>query len=494
MTTFRSQIRMMSDILLTLTDVIAGEMNHRVLSIPHWQIKTGQHWVITGPNGVGKTMLAKVLSGKARIFSGHLSRGKHRMINDTDGTNTHISFVSFTDTSKLFRSVNADHYYQQRYNAFDSDGHLTVRGYLLDGGLNDSNIEHKRLIEWLKLGRILDRERIKLSSGQTRKLLLCKALLKAPKILLLDDPHIGLDGDSRNVLNDQLDQLVEETGTTLILSGHFTTLPRSITHEIQLSKGTIESQHKVTTYLSTQSIQVSAGLPSPSLTQYYQETFDPEKFDSVISLNNVGVKYGNEEIIHDFSWQVLQGEKWSITGSNGAGKSTLLSLIYGDHPQAYANNIHLFGQKRGGGESIWDIKRRIGFSSAELHAYFRYDFPADEIVLSGLWDGYFVKTPSPASVELLHQLIAYYDLTDQLSAPFHILSTGTQRILFFLRSLIKAPSLLLLDEPFQGMDLNNIERSKSLLDHILPTLGTLIFISHYPEEIPAIVEKQLVLQ
>ncbi|MBK8503895.1 MAG: hypothetical protein IPL46_17790, partial [Saprospiraceae bacterium] len=161
-----------------------------------------------------------------------------------DDRRASIQLVSFTDTGKLFNSVNAVHYYQQRYQAFDSDGHLTVENYLLDGGLNIDLSTHREFLDLMDLWPLLPMERIKLSSGQTRKILLCKAFLQQPKFLLLDNPHIGLDDQSRQLFNDYLDKMVSHFEQQIILAGHFRNLPGCINRFLHLESGEVLHQGK----------------------------------------------------------------------------------------------------------------------------------------------------------------------------------------------------------------------------------------------------------
>ncbi len=483
----------MSNIIIQLSQVALGYSARRLITNINWRIIQGQHWVITGRNASGKTTLAKAIAGRVRLLEGRMEIPMMKALQYSKAEKTAIQLVSFTDEGKHFRSVNADHYYQQRYNAFDADGHLTVRSYLADAGLKAADSYGSRMVSQLDLAPLLDTDRIKLSSGQTRKLILCKALLMRPKILILDNPHIGLDPESRDRLNQQLDKLISQTDTTLILAGHFKSLPSCISHQIELGKGTVQYCHRLQSLANG-----SNGVPShplgllPNLVPAYREAaMDPHK-GLIISCQDVSVKYGKKIILQNLNWTVSPGDKWAITGNNGAGKSTLLSLIYADHPQAYANKISVFGKRRGSGESIWQIKKKIGFTSAELHAYFRYDFTGRDVVLSGLWDGFFVKSPTQNAAQLLRLFFHYFNLDSIQDAPYHTLSTGTQRLLFLMRALIKSPPLLLLDEPFQGLDEENIRKCKTLLDHILDDdESTLIFITHYKSKIPDIVNQYL---
>ena len=200
-------------------------------------------------------------------------------------------------------------------------------------------------------------------------------------------------------------------------------------------------------------------------------------------------------ILDNLSWQVKPGEKWMLKGQNGAGKSTLLSLLYGDNPQAYSLPVYLFDQKRGPGQSIWAIKERIGFTSPELHAYYDQDLLARHVVWSGLTDTFHVKPGTPTEFRVITEaLFEYFGILECLNRPFSQLSTGIQRLVLFMRALIKVPPVLLLDEPFQGFDQPTIQACRSLLSKVLDEQFTLIFITHFKHEAPSIVDQTFRLE
>jgi molybdate transport system ATP-binding protein len=188
---------------------------------------------------------------------------------------------------------------------------------------------------------------------------------------------------------------------------------------------------------------------------------------------------------------VRVGERWAVVGANGSGKSTLLSLLCGDHPQAYSNDVSLFGRRRGTGESIWDIKRRVGFVSPELHLYFSEPLTAAETAATGFHD-VLVRRPTTleqdATVARLFEEFVIASLRDR---PFARLSTGEQRLVLLIRALVKEPPLLILDEPFQGFDEQLIERARDWLDRNVRPEQTMLFVSHYPAEIPSTVTQWL---
>jgi molybdate transport system ATP-binding protein len=449
-----------------------------VLHGVNWTVRPGEHWLVTGNNGAGKSTLAEAVAGRHRVTGGQRS-----WPGLTGERSRAIRLISFTDTGRLFHSANAVHYYQQRFNAFDADGHLTVREYLMANG-HDEASAHKALSQ-LHAADLLDMERIKLSSGQTRKLLLAKALAGQPEILVIDNPYLGLDAASRSRLNAMLDDLVADSELSLILVGMTATLPSCITHHLHLEAGSVAFEGNISDDVPLTPQEQVAAKSIDDIVRHFQATADTPDYEQVLQLEDVSVAYGDKVVFDNLNWLVKTGEKWVVSGNNGSGKSTLLSLIYADHPQAYANRIHLFGRRRGRGESIWDIKRRIGFTSPELHAFFDGSLTAREVLLSGLNDTFQPPKTITSEQEKLLQALLRFSGPDTLSTkPFRQFSTGEQRLLLLLRALIKAPQVLLLDEPFQGLDAATIARCRRLLDAVLTSERTLIFISHFRAEVP----------
>ncbi len=227
----------------------------------------------------------------------------------------------------------------------------------------------------------------------------------------------------------------------------------------------------------------------PVLTQ--PETAAP--FRIAVQMNRVSVRYGNVNILEHVDWTVRAGEKWALLGPNGSGKSTLLSLINGDNPQAYANDILLFDRKKGSGESIWEIKRQIGYVSPELHAYFPKSATCFEAVASGFGDTLHLGTQLTArQAEIADAYLHLLQLDALRDVPLWRLSAGETRLALVARALVKAPPLLILDEPCQGLDAQYGLRIRALLERTCAhPRQTLIYVTHYPQEIPGCVTRVL---
>lgn len=216
----------------------------------------------------------------------------------------------------------------------------------------------------------------------------------------------------------------------------------------------------------------------------------------VIRFNKVSIRYGERTILRDLDWTVRQGEHWALSGQNGSGKSTLLSLVCADNPQGYACDISLFGHKRGSGESIWDIKRHIGYVSPEMHRSYKQNIPAIQIVASGLKDtvGLYVRA-NDEEKEQCRKWLRELGVGHLAERNFMEMSSGEQRLVLLARAFVKEPDLLILDEPLHGLDDYNRRMVKDLVDdYCQDPAVTLIYVTHYQEELPQCIDHSIYLE
>ncbi len=471
--------KFMSFPLVKFEKVTFRKYRHIVFPDTDWEMCAGENWAVAGAGGSGKTTFLEAAEGRLMKING---RAEYCFKN-ADGTvasdpQSQIASVYFGD-----RSVNyGDFYYQQRYHATETDGIVTVREFL------GSNVDDARSdIRALHIGRLLDTEIIKLSNGQFKKMLIVKALLKKPRLLLLDNLFTGLDAEARDYIADTLERVIGG-GTQIIMTVDNAPIPAIIDRVMEVDRFSVKRT------LLRKDYAAPSAIPDryPELPDLPQA---PEKtFETAIRLDEVTVAYGGNNVIDRANWTVGQGEKWALTGPNGAGKSMLLSLIFADNPQAYANRIVLFDRKRGTGESIWDIKDRIGFVSPELHVYFRQSKTCREVALSGLSENPYRRTVISDGIRrFTDDLFAYFSITPVADELFQRASTGRQNIVLLIRALVKNPSMLILDEPFQGLDEHTIAVANRLLNEYCKD-RTLIFVSHRPEEFPACIGRYLYIE
>jgi molybdate transport system ATP-binding protein len=216
----------------------------------------------------------------------------------------------------------------------------------------------------------------------------------------------------------------------------------------------------------------------------------------LLELRKVRVSYDGMPILNGITWEVRQGEHWALLGPNGAGKTTLLSLILADNPQAYANHVVLFGKRRGSGETIWDIKRRVGWVSPELHQHYPRRFSCLDVVCSGYFDsvGLF-RWVTPEQRRSAETLLRDLGMAEHAESPFGSISQGEQRMTLLGRALVKRPPLLVLDEPCQGLDEGHRRRFIDTVD----TLGqrgesTIVYVTHDWGELPRVITHALLLR
>ena len=204
------------------------------------------------------------------------------------------------------------------------------------------------------------------------------------------------------------------------------------------------------------------------------------------------MNYAGTVVLRDIDWTVNRGERWALAGPNGSGKSTLLSLVHADNPQVYSNEIYLFGRRRGSGESIWDVKRRIGYISPEMHLYFNGgSATVTEIVARGLMDtvGFFSRL-SPWHIERARRWVELLHMEDIAERRFNTLSTGEQRLTLLARTFVKNPELLILDEPLHGLDFARKRAVRAIINSLTTRDNTtLIYVTHRLDELPECVTR-----
>jgi molybdate transport system ATP-binding protein len=472
----------MSTALAQLTDVSVTFNGLDILKNIHLTIQPGEQWAIVGKSGSGKTTLAHALSGT--IF--HSGTVSFHLPN-----HTHAHRILLIEQQHHFknRSNTNDFYYQQRYNSSDAEDTITVQEALqpLINAAPASN-----WIEQLHLTQVLQEPLIQLSNGENKRLQLAKALFLDPAVLIMDNPFVGLDVEGRQTLHHIIDSIAA-SGIAIILITPPQELPACITHVAVLENGSLVKAGK------KEDTRLPAPVLPPTLPagiiKKLKASADNNHFTTAVKMVNVTIRYGEMEILKNINWEVKKGDCWSISGPNGAGKSTLLSLITADNPQAYANELYLFDQRRGSGESIWDIKRRIGFVSPELHLYFDRGTSCFDVIASGLFDtiGLFrrISTEQQEQVQAWIQLLQLETLQRR---PLFQLSLGQQRMVLLARALVKNPPLLILDEPCQGLDEEQISYFKLLIDQLCETFNTtLLYVSHYSKDLPECVTKAAIL-
>ena len=417
---------------------------------------------IVGANGSGKTQ--------------YVDRLRKQMASDR------VRYIAFCDTY----GTNTDraYYLQLRWNQHDIDketpvvGELLERSYILSGEDTPQRRQQlEQLYELFDFKPLLDKYIITLSSGELRKFQLIKTLLANPSTLILDNPFIGLDAQTRQQLNDLLPLLARQRQLTIYL--------------VVARRENVPSYVDQIIWITPQEEFCAPLHPLDDERRNAILSLDDDAsalMDSqeVVSFHDVSIRYGDRTILKDLNWTILQGECWALSGQNGSGKSTLLSLICADNPQAYACDIRLFGRQRGSGESIWEIKRHIGYVSPEMHRSYQHNIPAIQVVASGLKDtvGLYTRASEAEKAQCLWWM-HIFGIDAAAQRPFLTLSSGEQRLVLLARAFVKNPQLLILDEPLHGLDSQNRQIVKDIIHTFSQLKGkTLIMVTHYEEELP----------
>lgn len=469
----------------------------------------GEHIAVFGRNGAGKTKLVEIILGRHPVKKGIIEYAFPSPVRKYVSEN--VKYLAFKDC--YGGETEQNYYLQQRWNSWD-----------------------------------VDDERILLSSGELRKHSLSKVLGTEPCLLILDNPFVGLDAASRLVLGEQLRAIVEggKTSLMLVLSRE-DEIPPFMTHVVEVKDEVVLPKKRLADWLaergtetcgkeqdcsSTESCStvktcgsgqacgprqdcrsglacgpgqaISTGdahcnADSPTLENgpsARRAADDPASSPEIVRLNKVTIRYGERTILKDLDWVVRKGEHWSLTGPNGSGKSTLLGLVCADNPQSYACDISLFGRKRGSGESIWDIKKHIGYVSPELHRSFKRDITAERIVANGLRDfhGLFTKA-NEEEIRTARKCLERFGAGQLAGTSFLNMSSGEQRIVLLARAFVKNADLLILDEPFHGLDDGNVRMVRGIIEEYCQNPdNTLLMVTHRMEELPSCIDHNLTLK
>ena len=466
-------------------------------------LKKGASLALTGSSGSGKTSLGRIIAGLVSPTQGKLlvsPETKRLMVGQQD------HFIS--------QSGRKSTYYSQRYENLEEDDSPDVYTYLKNScrksGLSDDEKQIMEVMGQVQIVHLAKRKLLQLSNGERKRTQLSAALLQQPDLLVLDQPFTGLDAGSRDRFSELLVWLMN-SGRSLVVICDYGHVPPGVHHVLELHKGKVARLVERANYAPPSVDYQTTGGADPTL--FGLLPTPDETHLCMVRMRDVKVSFGGKQILSNINWEVKNGDRWALLGPNGAGKTTLLSLITADNPQGYSNDLVLFDRRRGSGESIWDIKKRIGFVSPELHLYFLrrtgtfnpapgmgekastlYDaLSCTDVIVSGFRDEVgFVASPTGLQRKIATTWLSVFHLEYLRNRKFHQASLGEQRLLLLARALAKSPSLLILDEPCQGLDPAQSRHFIHLLDVVCTKLNTtMVFVTHLQEEIPRCVNKLL---
>ena len=424
------------------------------------KIQADEHWVIQGNNGAGKTLLLQLIAGALHPISG---RVRHAFIRGDDWDTLYqerLSKIHLIPTHWLQAVLTGVDglFYQQRYYSIDESQLPKVRDVFGDDVENLNTFEFS---ERFDIRNLLDLHITRLSNGQLKKVVIMRQLVKnIPRFLLLDYPFDGLDAESRHDLSAFIDELAMKYHIQIVMVDHGWLLPKVINRRLVLSSFRINK---------IESIKWQQPVSNPEVIR--QQAPKPREEEPVVEMRDLTIAYSGNEIISGLNWRINKGERWALTGRNGSGKTTLFSLIYADHPMAYSQKIYLFGKRRGSGESIWDIKKRINYFGPEQIHF----LDSGSFTRTGRQ---YILTQPHRSIRRLAGLIDFFQAHDFMDKPIRHLSSGQLQVLLLMNMFLDDREILLLDEPFQFLDPHHHQAVTRFLNHYLDKNITLVLITH----------------
>ncbi|MBU9856801.1 molybdate ABC transporter ATP-binding protein ModF [Rahnella bonaserana] len=457
----------------------------QTLTLSDLTIRQADSWAFVGSNGSGKSALARALAGDLTLLKG-----------TRENSFAHIVRLSFEQLQKLVSDEWQRNNTDLLSEGEDDTGRTTAE--IIQDEVRDP-ARCAALAAQFGIEKLLDRRFKYLSTGETRKTLLCQVLMQQPDLLVLDEPFDGLDVNARAQLAELLEKLSDEGQTMVLVLNRFDDIPAFVKNVGVLADCTLASvgpREQVLADALVAQLAHSESLSGMAVPEAEDPTarVSPPADSPLIVLRDGVVEYNDKPILHHLTWLVDHGQHWQITGQNGAGKSTLLSLITGDHAQGYSNDLTLFGRRRGSGETIWDIKRHIGYVSSSLHLDYRVSTSVRNVITSGFFDSIGIyQAVSDRQRFLTSQWLELLGLGGNAGeTPFHSLSWGQQRLALIARALVKHPALLILDEPLQGLDPINRQLVRRFVDILIGEGETqLLFVSHHAEDAPQCITHRL---
>lgn len=474
-----------------------------------WHFASGEAWLITGSSGGGKADFVRALSGSGRHF-----------VPNASGSDVSLFSSVFQDSTEVVSLESAAALIEEEHERDESDymdkidEGRTGRRYISEVLGGDSAISARlETLPQVKLcgvEKILDRGLKFMSTGEIRRTLLCRALLSGKKLLVLSDPFAGLDAESRRILLEFFDTVVKKqlSGNdswafpcVILCMERMVEIPKSINCVLEFSDnrisfcGTREDYDALIAEREKQRSESRAEEKSAFARELnairsgdvLSEKHSVPDDTPLVEFRNVNVGWGDHRVLRNVNWTVHKGEHWLVRGPNGSGKTTLLELVTGDNQQVYANDVSLFGRRRGTGETIWDIKAKLGIVSYRLHVDYRMvgGFDLESVIISGFRDSIGLYEPkTDVEMQAAKKWLALGGFTGRENEAFSSLSYGEQRAVLILRAAVKQPPLLILDEPCHALDEDFRRKILDLMELIAESgTTTILHVTHDPTEV-----------
>ena len=455
--------------MIELKNIFVSRPGRKLFENFSLKIHPGEHWIVQGDNGSGKTTLLQLIAGALHPFSGQVHYSFIKGLDWDTLYNQRQEKIRFIPTHSLQTFLNGYEglFYQQRYYTM-GDTHLPKVQDVF--GKDIHKLKTFDFSASFNIRELLNLELTRLSNGQLKKVLIISHLIKKiPNFLLMDYPFDGLDLESRHDLSAFIDDIAKKFGIQIIMVDHDHELPTVINRRLVLHNFKIEKMEDVKEH--------GTAMPFEKY-EVENKIAELKNNPAVVEMKNLTIQYSGKKIIENLNWRINRGERWALTGKNGSGKTTLFSLIYADHPMAYSQKVFLFGKRRGSGESIWDIKKKINYLGPEQIHFLNQK----SIAISGRQ---YIIAQTHQYPERLNKLIDFFKAGTFIDNPVRFLSSGQLQIMLLMNFFMRDKELLLLDEPFQFLDPHNREKATRYLNHYLDKDATLVLITHNENDVLA---------
>ncbi len=471
--------------LVELHNVSVSQGRAVILSGINWTLSTGQNWAILGRNGAGKTTFLKLVRGDIwpapncglRLF--HINGAVRK------------SPIGFREKTGVVSSELLDTYKRNGRNVKGWDVVLTGffdSAYLHQAPDAEQIARSREVIASLSIDDLIQRDFLSLSLGQAKRILIARAIVHRPRLLILDELGTGLDRESKKTIMEIVQRLTEN-GTQILCSTHIEEdLPSVVTHFLQLDEGKIVANGPKEEMPAAERKE-----PAELFTPRTPEHSAVSNGNPLITIKNVDVFRKGNPVLHRINWTIKPRENWAVLGRNGSGKTTLLRLISGDLAPAWGGSISRFGTETS--HNLWEIRRKLSLVSADLQAWHEYRQTGLDVVVSGFFGSIGVHNAVAEYQSLAaRQWLQDYDLEELADRDIQTLSYGQLRILLIMRAMVTNPVMLLLDEPLSGLDKKVRSQVLNLLDSLASKGTVLVYVTHRIRELPLSITKALVLK
>ena len=522
----------MKNSLISIKNCAVSDSKKTFIKNVNWELKNGEFWLVFGENGGGKAEFLRALCGigpekfvlncedNSEYFNDFLDSCDCEIVSleqaakliEEERLNDESEFVDGgVDIGRTGRFYIAQKIYETENKKLLKNEPLPAKM---------QNLENDEVVKLCGISKILDRGLKYMSTGEIRRTMLAAALLSKKKFLILSNPFAGLDVESRKILFDFVCGIGSEgssLGSTsfrgpivVLCMDRWHEIPESITHVIEFSNKEVSFCGTKQDFLSFKNLKKADETDNLiDFSKQFSETSEDssvcvkdddldsgnlqnqsdskESEEILFELKNVNVGWDGKLVLKNLSWKLKKGEHWLIQGPNGCGKTTLLELITGDNKQVYCNDVTIFGIKRGSGESIWDIKKHLGIVSYRLHVEYRMvgNTSIQNVIISGFKDSIgLYETPTDVEIQIAKKWLSLAGFEGRELESFGSLSYGEQRAILILRSVVKSPKILILDEPCHGLDENYRKKILNLMELIAEKgKTTMLHVTHDITEI-----------